>query len=323
MTNETIKNLEQINKKITQYNDGIISELHSTNEAVNLLRQEVAGIRNASVEIGEGIRSLQQRGLNANDLIPALSGLLGVLLGGFIAYYFSKRLSDSNNKARVAIQRRNLIFSKLYKELRPLKEALSSLPQGYFYTRIRTNAIKTDDTRDHREYIYIGDKRYPVGSFYLWNEMKHDIRKTQIPERIRNDLARVEGTLIAYFTASEDFKEQTKTVEKNEGKRMIEIYHQNLGRQDTIFHIDFEMASREDTAAQEIVDSTVKRYALPNTPEFLSEMKRIVEIVLALPSLDSMKTHFKSLVSNVDTAVSSIETLVQYITDEYEYGESL
>lgn len=259
--------------------------------------------------------------IDINALITATAGLVGVLVGAFISYFFNKRINEENKKSRFAIQRKNLIFSKLYKELVYVRESLSSLPKDAFYFRLSTNIIDTNETRGYyQDTFYFNKGQFPLARYGLWSDMKKDIRHTQIPQAIKNEFETLDNLIIEYFTALKKFDLKSSEIEKEKGKKMIEIYQSDSpSHKNSIFNMNLEGLYYKNAKISDIIDETVKQHRLSDSVK--EEMYSVVEQVIALDSLKETSAAFDKMIAQVDKTFDKLDELIQYIVNKYEYGE--
>lgn len=285
------------------------TELSGIREGIYLLNQEIAQLSDAYRQATEEFIKLQSPHLDINTFVTAAVGLIGVLIGSFIAYYFNKKLAESTNKARIAIQKKNLILSKLFKELLAINKSITSLPKNIFFFQLHTDVINTRETSGHYSSIYFDNfdnKEYPVASFYIWSKMKNDIRKMYVPSSIRDDLQRVEDSIISYFTSLEKSGFDVEKVQA-----------------DSRISINYRTAFIRGATVEEIANENIKNYDLLGKPELKNEMEKIITKMLELPSLRDTEKNFIELTLNIATALKNLDDLIQRIINEYEYGESL
>lgn len=163
--------------------------------------------------LNKQLTKLNSTHFDLNTAITAGAGLLGVVIGAFISYFFTKKISDSTQKIRIVIQRKNLIYSKLYKELKSFKDNLEKIPNNQFYIEIDSTCI--NDYPRYRDGFYIRGSMYIKPVFDLWLEMKKDIRHIYVPSDIKNYLDALEKAILSYHENINKFKTESKPIEKN------------------------------------------------------------------------------------------------------------
>ena len=135
--------------------------------------------------------SLKPEGFWSKNM-AAIFGLFGVLIGSFISFLFNKMINNNERMSIVAIQRKNLIYAPIYKELLQLKNYIDN--NRAYFIRI----INSKEHSDWDEEYYYDGKRRQSGFFIEWNDMKTDIRKDYIPLKIKESLEKVNNKLNIY-----------------------------------------------------------------------------------------------------------------------------
>lgn len=278
---------------------------------VEILNQHVADLTQKSQDLINILK--QTKGLDANTIITAVVGLLGVLVGAYISYYFSKKIADQSSKARFAIQRKNLIYSKIYKELIYMREQINLLPQDWFYFQLKTNLVKTEINKYSSSDYWIGGKNgYVAPEFNVWKEIKSDIRITQVNSEVLSAMEALEKEIINYFNCVNQFKEELQKTEQKMGLTM------NKFRSEQFFFTHFDK--------EKIIEQDLKVYS-GQTPEWIKARKelisKVIDSILFSPFLKYSEENFKQLVEKTDEAYSTLEKLIKDIVNKYEYGEEI
>lgn len=260
-------------------------------------------------------------GIDINTLITALVGLLGVFVGAMISYYFTKRINEQASRSRIAIQRKNIIFSKLFKELLAFEQLIEQLPLGSKYVEVRTPVVSTDQT-DSNDTFYLDDKSFTTPEYKVWSEMKNDIRRIQVPKKISSELDLLELNVIAYFRAVEAFLDEKKKYEQGNRAKMIEAFQKEPRHENSVFYIDYSGIFKEYPDAEQMIDTNKKRYALSN-PIVLDEMRVIIQGVIEMDSRNEVVKCFNTMTSSLNKVVNLLDALIQDIVNKYEYGDSL
>ena len=240
------------------------------------------------------------KGLDINTLITVIAGLGGVLVGAFISYYFNKKLAENTNRARIAIQRKNIIFSKLYKELLNIRRILLELPEESFYFEMYTEAVKTSLTHDGWDTFNLDGKTYDRPSFNVWLDIKNDIRKTQIPLILSNKFEDLQQKIKEYFLNQQAFFEEGRKIEKANNIKMIEIYQKpQLQYNKSVFQIDLYDFFKEPIKIDEIIEEYKKNYHL-NDEELITELREILNKITECPSHKKLKGSFDNFKISLD-----------------------
>lgn len=96
------------------------------------------------------------------------SALFGAVIGSISGYWFNRRLEKNRTNERYQIQRKNVIYSPIYKKLLAFEKYLSEQ---------QTNKVVLIDVEfKEKEYGY-GHKTF---RFFIWDEINQDIRKNYL-----------------------------------------------------------------------------------------------------------------------------------------------
>ena len=169
----------------------------------------------------------------------AIFGLIGVILGSLISYIFNRKITKDERMAKILIQRKNLIYAPIFKELLQLTDYISQHPETC-YINILTESEDYYDAYEN-EYFYDGDW-HESAHFLIWNEMKNDIRKDYIPEQIQKSLNEINRNLKTY-TENRDkidlnFKEAYKNQNIDELYKEADRKKHNKQKGDTILGLN-------------------------------------------------------------------------------------
>lgn len=260
------------------------------------------------------IINIQDTSSSNNEFTSAIIGFVGVLVGSIISYYFNRKLSIENSKAAFAIQRKNLIFSKIYKELIHIKVSLKSLPEKCFYFDLLTN-IDNGTPRHYRgdDTFYFGQKTYPRATFNLWGEIKNDIRNSHIPDKLRMNMDLLEGYVAKYLSA----RVQAHTDIEDMKKRRTKESGISFAIDDNLFYFDL-------TVNEIVAENISKHHVHSNvSPAVLEEMETVVSLIKDLPSLKSAQANFIEIKKQLDVTFSYLDDLIKRIVDKYEFGQTI
>ncbi len=258
---------------------------------------------------------LQDAGNQSFEFTSAVIGFVGVLIGSVISYYFNQKLNIETTKATYAVQRKNLIFSKIYKELIEIRGSLHSLPDKCFYFQIYSKDIKSQGNHHYKndESFYFYQERYPLASFNLWNEIKNDIRNTQIPNSLREHLDKLGDTLKDYFESMEHVKKDVELVVEGRKKESGISFAQDT----ELFYFDL---SYEDILNKNIA----KHHSVGILrDEIKEEMEIVTRKISNLESLNTMKLKFSDFNHCLDETFKYLDDLIKHIVDKYEFGQNL
>jgi len=303
-------------QQITQEINALNLKLEETNSAVNNISKS---LDNFSDTFQQLVSQLLTPDNFVDKYSPALIGLFGVLLGAFIAYCFNRKMYKEQLIGRFAIQRKNLIFSKLYKEFVNIKKSLNSIPEGCFYFRFNISTIH----HYNEKYFHFDGKNYDAADFILWNEMKNDIRKTQIPDRIKKEISNLEKAIIKYDNSLEKFIKKCEEKEKQENEKMIEIYQRKELNKNSVFGLKYNKIYFQDYSIKKVVESNIQEYGFQKNIELQDEIENVVKRVVDIGLLNMVEKDFKNMKIALDKTHNILYETIQEIVNKYEYGKLL
>lgn len=258
-------------------------------------------------------------GIDVNAIITAATGLFGVFIGSIISYNFNKKLSNNALKARIIIGRKNLIFSKLYKELIKIKKSLDSLPKECFYFELNTNVVDTSITNiKYRDGFYFKREYYEKSSFIIWKEMMDDIRKTQIPKEVKEAMLKFEETIAAYFTSVENYGKNILTNTKEFKNILKEKY--NIS---SCYDLNGNSAFDETFTKENYIPEYFKDYKAEDNEALKLDVKNFIDKSFDQKMINDVKNNFYEIKVLLNNSLKVLDKLIQKIVDEYEYGEIL
>jgi len=249
---------------------------------------------------------------SSNEFITALIGLLGVLIGSVISYYFNRKLNQESSKAMIAIQRKNLIFSKLYKELLGIKLSLESLPTNCVYFNLRTGNEKFGYFYNENTTFHFYKNQYPLANFKLWYEIQKDIRKTQIPDDLRSEMDGLKEIFESYLSSLSTARESIE--------RVIEARKKESGKS---FLFDAELLYFKKEVVEIVEDNILKNHNSNISKEMREEMELVVRLIKSQPSLKEVFDKYEQMRTQVDKTLLVLEKIIKRIVDKYEFGQSI
>lgn len=277
---------------------------------IQILNQHTIDLTQKSQDLINALK--QSSGVDINTIITILAGLLGVVVGSLISYYFSKKITNESSKARFAIQRKNLIYSKIYKELIYMREQIELLPEKGFYFQMQTNLVDTDVNDWSGSNYWIVDNRDSIApDFYVWKDIKSDIRITQVNNEVLGVMESLEKAILNYFNLIRKFREELNNNEKEQNVKFnLEIT--------PFFFYDFNK--------EEYIEKDIKRYS-GQTIEWMNArrelMLKVINPVMEKSFLQETKENFIILKDRVDGAYLTLEKIIKDIVNKYEYGEKI
>ena len=224
-------------------------------------------------------------------------------------------MNRDTTKGRFAIQRKKLIFGKLYKELGVIIETFDSLPEGAFFIEFSTNFKGNNylNSRDDRRIYYDGfNIRTP--SYKLWTDMKKDIRETLVPSILKKSLNFLEDKVINYFSLLQKFKSEVTAVQVKH-KKILEGHEFDI-------EILMEIVCFRDGTVDGIVKRIIKRHSLTDSKS-IDYLRAVVVELLSSDVKDEVLVAFDEMKKNVVVTYSVLKEVIETITSKYEFGQNL
>jgi hypothetical protein len=229
------------------------------------MKKEIIGqISNVATEISQLNETLGGN-LGDWDWQPAIIGLIGVTIGSLIAYVSNKKIQENEKKSRYIIQRKNLIYSPIYKELLSLSHFVES---NSYYLEF----LKNEES--YSKEFYIDGLSRRKGKFLLWDKIKNDIRRNYISKKKAELLDKTANNISLYE------KERDKIA--GEFKKMIEnsnidkVYKKETGENDVGISKEFpDFLFREDKDYKKDIEKSHIYQSLKNkNPKTYSEIEK-------------------------------------------------
>jgi len=259
-----------------------------------------------------------------SGILAGIFGIIGVLLGTIISVVYNARLSKEAIMGRFAVQRKNLIYNPIYKELLQLK--------NYIGEHRDTCYIDIITIKDNRFTYYDGTNSYYSGTFLIWDEMQMDIRKDyiELSEEINISLNKLKSAVISYMEQRNKIREDFKKVYPRYKINQLFVaanlkQHPSYGEDRTI---DLEVPYSIYKKGTNWTDELPKIYR--NHSELCkqeySEVKNAIDELFTkiLPLEIDRESFFKSydiLKDTIDESCSKVEMAIKEIINIYEFGK--
>lgn len=217
-------------------------------------------------------------------------------------------------KSRVAVQRKNLIYAPIFKELLKLKKYVEE-NRGTCYI----NIIEQENEEGWYNDYYFNGKRIESGKFLLWHKIKNDIRRVYVPSKIANAMKNISINLIAYNKEKEAIKSEFKSIVEKEIKPLYSEGH-NLGD----LQLPPSFFSKGDYSFNEADLKEI--HGVINDEGFEEIRKKCIEVCSNLEVHISRKNFFYTydkLINSVNLANNEVNKLIKFILNKYEYGKEL
>jgi len=249
----------------------------------------------------------------------AIFGLLGVIVGGLITYFFNKKLNQQQRISQIKIQRKNLVYGPIYKELLSLKKYLGE-NDGTYYIKIINNV----NYYEHDTNYYFDGERIDTGIFISWNSMKSDIRNNYIPDNIKKDLEAINQALFQYngeiIFINEEFKKLWGDINNlykianrkiNPGSGDTSI---GIGSHDCFYKVNYDCSDK----IKKIESNHARWKGVKEGDDFINALK---ELYLNLPqkiNRDNLIRYYGEVKDAIIKANEDINVLITEIIKKYE-----
>ena len=251
--------------------------------------------------------------------ISAVTGFVGVVVGAYISYHFSRKLSNEDRKARTVIQRKNLFYSKLYKEIQELLNIFEKIPPNRFYIRISFG-------EPVRHFFSSGSETLETPRLSVWADMKRDIRVLYIPDTVKSLLDEVYSRAKSYNdTIAEMHGEVEKLKQTPSNFELSEMLYVVTNRR---LNVDSSLlfdrnADPDQATAKLMSDPKLKALEEPSKSEIGNTYRSFITDVLALNSRQQASNLYTDLQYSSKEAQEKLSNIITTITNKYEYGTEI
>lgn len=241
-----------------------------------------------------------------------LSALLGALFGSLSGYWFNRKLEKNRTNERYLIQRKNTIYSPVYKQLLALRRYLQSIDKY----KNKSTDIKLNEER------YYGRRIFP---FHIWTDINQDIRKVYISSKQR-------GAMDALIKRIEDHESNEANVDiriENIRQKFVEKYSSKLNNPDKFSGLSYGFKSdlrafifpteKGKDLRQSLIKDITNEYSFSD----ITAGKKVDILISELKVEDTIvviNDSFKALIHATDEAISVFESTISDIVNKYEGG---
>ena len=286
----------------------------------------INAINKLSLKIEQLTSTLNYSGNFWDKYSVGIIGLSGVLVGAFITYFFNKKINQEERTVRFATQRKNLIYAPIYKELLQLTQYINKHSKTYYI-----NIITEDYDDDWEEEYYYNGNRHKNGRFIIWDEMKNDIRKNYIPQKIQEFLEEINKNLKIYRKnrdrIDKDFKNIYKKYKIDELYKEADRKEHNLEKGDTILALSTpSFLFLKDSNYKNGLREIYKNHGSFSKDEYIDFKNKLEELFKNLTVEINRNDFFESyhkLVKSIIKSKKEIDKLIKYVVDKHEFGEKL
>lgn len=243
------------------------------------------------------------------------SALLGALIGSLSGYWFNRKLEKSRTNERYLIQRKNTIYSPVYKTLLALRRYLQYI----------------DGQENKSTNIKLKEDRYPSRrsfDFHIWKDINQDIRKVYISPRQRD----VMDALIKQIHAYE-------LLETRVDKKIVRIRDNFIEKNKSKFKTDnprykpnasYAISSSlkwfiyPDNGSEESARTTLTKGLLDaynfDEPTAKKEANALIAKMKRSKTRDEINVSFAALLHATNEAINVFESTISDIVNKYEGG---
>jgi hypothetical protein len=283
-----------------------IIDLTDTNLILSSIQEDLSKSSETLVQLQTYITTPEEWYLK---FAPALIGLGGVLLGAVISFGFNYYVYKRDQRAKFAVQRKNLIFGKLYKELLNANDIIKKLPKDSFYCRFMD--INTQGEDWGYDEFHFATASFKKPQIRLYKEMTEDIRITQIPVRIRNALSTLNATMSDYQNTLVSINFSLSTIGK---KHRVHLSTESI---EGAFYVN---ATHSDVVAKSLDHiASIKE----SDPERASRIQKEILDLLETNVFSEARSKFTTLNNYLSKSLSLLKEEIDTIVTRYEYGDIL
>lgn len=242
------------------------------------------------------------------------SALLGAVVGSVSGYVFNRQLENTRTKERYLIQRKNVIYSPIYKELLALRAYLKEVEE---HTKGFQINIEFDDRNQWSRSF----------NFHIWEDIKKDIRKTYVTDVQRIGLdeltAKIKNQLALQDTIRKDILKLGKKFKLDnvsEEKPVPDKYASKP--EEKVANVLWDILTSHSSlrkAKSELIEYFPGVYTFSE-----SDRETIATKVIAkarrLNSYRSLKPNLRSLIETTDEVLELFDRTISGIIKKYEGG---
>lgn len=254
---------------------------------------------------------------NNQSFTNVFSALLGAIVGALSGYVFNRQLEKNKTRERYLIQRKNTIFSPIYKQLLALKNYL-------------------ENAKNLRVSVEFSDKdSYGNFNFSIWDSIKKDVRRSYIDPRVQAQLDSLTKRILSQqklqllvFKDVRDLSQQFITRNSPFLKMAVVVN----GPAQTVPSPNIETILVESIMPYRLHASQNEREYLINTlsnaytfshNECENHADTLLKEVKKLPSFKRLKRSLKQLIIFTDELISVFAIYINRIIEEYEGGVNI
>lgn len=249
------------------------------------------------------------------ELSNVLSALLGAVFGSLSGYWFNRKLESSRTKERYLIQRKNTIYSPIYKQLLSLKQYLNGVNSS--------NNKSVDILLKEAQYSHSGSSF----KFLIWTDVNKDVRKSYITAEQRIAMER----LITHIAVQHDLQEQIKADINSLISAIIQKYYSakksavnsNLIKNTLGSYLEsyvFPYSHTSEHYIKQRLTTDLNNYYTISDEESSELIDSLLMDVKKLSSYQKIDRSLQELIDANDAAIELFELIIRDIINRYEGG---
>jgi len=312
-------NIPQLNNITNNIN----SAIDVTTTSLNQISNNIQGLH----DIIESQTSLLINETFWDKYDALISGIIGVAIGGFITYIVQKKITNEITAGRFAVQRKNLIFAKIYTEIKELQESILEQNKKSLFIRI----ITTNNKEIERDTWYDDIRQRPTGKFLIWNDFKMDVRKTYVNPTLAEKLENLETLIENYLVTRKNVAISFSNIyDKSEfkinlHKKMINFSDRNSGTVDSSTFHDLIFST---TPADSIKNELTKWKQISESKENINIIKKeyideLYKLISAEEIFSKIRIDVQKIINEIDSLENYLSSIISKIHEKYEFGKSI
>lgn len=247
---------------------------------------------------------------NNQAFVALFSALLGAIVGSLSGYLFNRQLEKQKAKERYWIQRKNTIYSPLYKELLALKAYLSTvLNATERLIRIEFENIERSDSF----------------TFSMWESIKRDIRYDYIPDDLKKMLDELTQSIQMQISLQDTLFQKFKDIAKSFYDRNKDKFNENMAKDvdvpgslyHSIYNTIFPRRKPEESPIKNFIGNYIKESNKRSVNRIATNLEKEVR---ETNEYRILKKELRKLLAKTDNTIEAFRSLIVKIISASEGG---
>jgi hypothetical protein len=260
------------------------------------------------------ILNLLDRLFGNQSFAGVFSALLGAIVGSISGYVFNARLERQRSKERYWIQRKNTIYSPIYKTLLSLRDYLhqaATSPRPF---------IRIELEHDYNI--------YNAFDFTLWQSIKRDVRYDYVPENLRLPLDELTSKLGLQEASQQMLTIRWKQITENFMKSNKSIFdenkHKNVNIDGGLYYTVetrfFPPNIKKENPITNYLNNYVKENHKKDIPQLVKKLeKKLIDVY----EYKTLRSTLSKCIHYTDYSIEEYRRLITQIITAYEGGVKL